>query len=324
MFLIFKFTKHILPLPRNVVFVYEKLKPQSFELQVIRTPLQALLIHIRITINKVKIMSKTNLEIDMQYVDIANNKHLENEKYSAKEIADFQRNRSYAYFEREEKLNGFLSQQFPTIANPAPLGLCAFALTTFVLSMMNAGAIVDVRAPSQGVVLGLALFYGGLVQLLAGMWEFKTGNTLGALLFSSYGGFWMSFAVLFIDSFGFLAHYGTNEQALNNDLGIYLLAWAFFTIIAFLAAHRTTIALTSLLFVLFWAFLMLSIGRFNGNNVHYQKAGGIFGIIAAAIAWYCAIAGVLTKKNSLFTLPVGEMDTIYKKLGWLSEENITK
>ena len=109
-------------------------------------------------------------------------------------------NPTYKYFQTEEKLHGFLSQQFPTIANPAPLGLCAFALTTFVLSMYNTGAIVSLRSTSHGVVLGLALFYGGLCQLLAGMWEFRTGNTFGALAFSSYGGFWMSFAALFINA----------------------------------------------------------------------------------------------------------------------------
>jgi len=82
-----------------------------------------------------------------------------------------------------------LGQQFPSIANPAPMGLAGFALTTFVLSMHNAGAGVDVTAPN-GVVLGLALFYGGIVQFAAGMWEMRTGNTFGAVAFASYGGFW--------------------------------------------------------------------------------------------------------------------------------------
>jgi len=169
--------------------------------------------------------------------------------------------------------------------------------------------------------MGLAMFYGGMVQLLAGMWEFKTGNTFGALLFSSYGGFWMSFAALFVDAFGFLDGYaGQNPADLNNALGIYLLAWAFFSGIMTLAVHRTTIVLMLLLWLVFMTFLMLSIGKFNDNNVYFQRAGGIFGILAAALAWYAAMAAVLTKKTSLFTLPVGELDPIYRRMGWLKEE----
>src|SRR5262245_54474865 len=78
----------------------------------------------------------------------------------------------------------------PVIANPAPLGLAAFALTTFVLSMFNAGLL---GAGGEPIVFGLALAYGGLAQLLAGMWEFRTGNTFGAVAFTSYGAFWLSF-----------------------------------------------------------------------------------------------------------------------------------
>src|SRR4051812_49511812 len=78
----------------------------------------------------------------------------------------------------------------PSIGDPAPLGLAAFALTTFVLSMFNSGLVSEKGVP---VVLGLALAYGGLAQLLAGMWEFRTGNTFGAVAFTSYGAFWLSF-----------------------------------------------------------------------------------------------------------------------------------
>ena len=79
------------------------------------------------------------------------------------------------------------------IADPGPLGLAAFALTTFVLSMFNADLVSKGGEP---VVLGLALAYGGLAQLLAGMWEFRTGNTFGAVAFTSFGAFWLSFFVL--------------------------------------------------------------------------------------------------------------------------------
>ena len=117
------------------------------------------------------------------------------------------------------------------------------------------------------------------------MWEFKTGNTLGALAFSSYGGFWMSFAALEINAFGFLNAY-TNPTDLNNDLGIYLLSWAIFSLLMTIASHRTTFLLFFLFFFVFMTFLMLSIGKFTGGNLNCQEAGGAFGIIAAALAWY--------------------------------------
>jgi uncharacterized protein len=233
-------------------------------------------------------------------------------------------NPTYRYFEKEEKLHGFLSQQFPTIANPAPLGLCAFALTTFVLSMYNTGALVRLEVKSHGVVMGLALFYGGLCQLLAGMWEFRTGNTFGALAFSSYGGFWMSFGALFINAFGFLTPYfapGAPIQDLHDCLGIYLMAWGIFSLLMCIASHRTTLVLFVLFFMVFLTFLFLAIAQFRGGDLFVQRAGGICGIIAATIAWYAAYAGLLTKKNSLFTLPVWEMDPIWKHYGFLKEED---
>ena len=87
-------------------------------------------------------------------------------------------------------------------ANPAPLGLCGFALTTFVLSSINAGWF---PAGATTIIIGLALFYGGLAQLLAGMWEFKAGNTFGATAFTSYGAFWLSLGVVFVPGSGILA-----------------------------------------------------------------------------------------------------------------------
>ena len=120
------------------------------------------------------------------------------------------------------------------------------------------------------------------------MWEFKTGNTFGALAFSSYGGFWMSFACLEINAFGFLNAY-TNPVDLNNDLGIYLLSWAIFSLLMTIASHRTTFLLFFLFFFVFLTFIMLSIGKFTGGNLLCQKAGGVFGIIAATLAWYAIV-----------------------------------
>src|SRR5215471_18432002 len=90
----------------------------------------------------------------------------------------------------------------PAVANPAPLGLSAFALTTFVLSSSNAGFLFSKSAIATGFIAGLALFYGGIVQLIAGIQEFRQGNTFGATAFCSYGGFWMSFAFIVLPIFG--------------------------------------------------------------------------------------------------------------------------
>src|SRR5438067_3397694 len=107
------------------------------------------------------------------------------------------------------------------IADPGPLGLAAFALTTFVLSMFNADLMGKGGEP---VVLGLALAYGGIAQLLAGMWEFRTGNTFGAVAFSSFGAFWLSFWALNVF---FAAKIPPAD--LGHAVGLYLWAWAIFT-----------------------------------------------------------------------------------------------
>ncbi|ORX50835.1 hypothetical protein DM01DRAFT_1337437 [Hesseltinella vesiculosa] len=192
------------------------------------------------------------------------------------------------------------------IANPGPLGLSAFALTTFVLSLHNAGAGVAATAP-HGVVTGLAVFYGGLVQLLAGMWEFRTGNTFGATAFSSYGGFWMSFAAIFIPGFNIVPSYNGDTATLNQSLGFYLLGWTILTGIFLIASHRSSIGLVSLFFFLFITFILLTAGKFN-NNITAQVAGGAFGVVTAFIAWYNALSGLLTRESSHFLLPVGRLN----------------
>lgn len=179
------------------------------------------------------------------------------------------------------------------IANPGPLGLSGFALTTLILSLVNAGLI---GGGNVAIVLGLALFYGGLAQLLAGMWEFRSGNTFGATAFSSYGAFWLSFAALFVPGLG--------NSALKLDdtgLGWYLLGWAIVTGILTIASFRTNGA-TALVFVLlFITFLLLAIGALGGG-ANITKIGGYVGIITAIAAWYAALAGVLASVK--INLPV--------------------
>ncbi len=175
----------------------------------------------------------------------------------------------------------------PATANPAPLGLCAFALTTFVLSAANAKLFTGAE-----VVIGLALFYGGLAQLLAGMWEFKTGNTFGATAFSSYGAFWLAVAV------SLQLKLIPSETA----FGVFLLGWTIFTGLMLLACLKTNLALISVFALLFVTFLLLTIGALGGGTT---QLGGYFGLATALAAWYTALAGLLSSMPSAFMLPIG-------------------
>jgi len=185
-------------------------------------------------------------------------------------------------------------------ANPAPLGLFSFASTTLILSLFNVGAR-GITAPN--LVVGMAVGVGGLVQLLAGMWEFAAGNTFGATAFSSFGGFWLSFALIFWPSSGILAAYADNADELHNTLGIYLLTWFTFTFIMFLATHKASLGLSSVFFFLWITFLLLGVSELTGNAT-ITKAGGAFGIITAMCAYYTGAAGLYTEETSYITLPL--------------------
>jgi succinate-acetate transporter protein len=181
-------------------------------------------------------------------------------------------------------------------ADPGPLGLAAFALTTFVLSMYNAELV---SRTSEGVVLGLALAYGGIAQLLAGMWEFRTGNTFGAVAFSSYGAFWISFFVLV----QFVAPGVKDATALDHGIGLYLWAWGIFTTYMFVASLRTTAAISLVFALLAATFIVLGIGN-SGTNNSIVKAGGYIGIATAIAAWYASFAAVTNSTFGRTIMPV--------------------
>jgi len=192
-------------------------------------------------------------------------------------------------------------------ANPAPLGLSAFALTTFVLSLINVNTR-NIGHPN--IVVALAYGYGGLVQLLAGMWEMAVGNTFGATALSSYGGFWLSFAIILTPG-GFQIQSGLQEfgeDVFLNSFGLYLMGWFIFTFLLLICTLRSTVAFFFLFFTLDMAFLMLGIGYLQHNGVEPQGdcivAGGAFGLLAAFTAWYNALAGIADSSNSFFVIPV--------------------
>jgi succinate-acetate transporter protein len=165
-------------------------------------------------------------------------------------------------------------------ADPGPLGLAGFALTTFVLSMFNSELVSSTGEPA---VLGLALAYGGIAQLLAGMWEFRTGNTFGAVAFSSFGAFWISFFVLVTFNVADIP---------EADAGH-----------AIVASLRTTGAVALVFFLLAITFILLGIGN-SGGNEDIVKWGGYVGIATAIAAWYASFAAVTNSTFGRTVLPV--------------------
>jgi len=208
--------------------------------------------------------------------------------------------------DRQALLQAVAPTQFRKIANPAPLGLFSFASTTLILSLVNVQTD-GVAVPN--IVIGMAIFVGGLAQLLAGMWEFATGNTFGATAFSSYGGFWLAYATIFIPGSGILDAYTAKPETaaqLGNAVGFFLAVWFIFTFIMFLGTLRSTIALASLFFFLDITFFFLMLGQFVTNTT-IPKVGGGFGILTAFIAYYCGAANLITVETNGWTLPLGNL-----------------
>ena len=187
------------------------------------------------------------------------------------------------------------------IADPGPLGLAAFALTTFVLSLFNAGIAPEALEP---IVLPLALFYGGLAQFVAGLWEFRKANTFGATAFCSYGAFWLAFAayVKFIEPE--LMATGVTETEVKTATGIFLVGWALFTLYMLVASLRTTGALVAVFATLFLTFLLLAVGDLTGVDA-IATVGGIVGLVSALCAWYASAAIVTNSTWGRTVLPVG-------------------
>ena len=191
-----------------------------------------------------------------------------------------------------------------TPADPGPLGLAAFALTTFILSMINANLVGGGVVTASGVVIGVALAYGGIAQFAAGLWEFRTGNTFGATAFCSYGAFWISFYILL--------HVGAPvipKGELFSSVGLYLWAWGIFTAYMFVASLRTTGAVALVFLLLAITFIVLGIGNsaLSGGTALTNgtvKLGGYLGIATAIAAWYASFAGVTNATFGRVVLPV--------------------
>ena len=181
----------------------------------------------------------------------------------------------------------------PPAADPAPLGLAAFALTTFLLSAANAGLM---KNASGGAWLGYAFAYGGFIQLLAGMWEFRNRNVFGATAFSTYGGFWIGL--------GLWAKFIPAAVA-GKDVAWILLAFAIFNTYMLIWSTQINMAVFGVFLTLELTEIVLFIGGFAGN-ASIGKVGGWIGIITALVAWYTSAAGVGVGVTGKQILPVGK------------------
>jgi uncharacterized protein len=192
---------------------------------------------------------------------------------------------------------------FTPVADPAPLGLAAFALTTFLLSGHGASFIPD------AIWVGAALFYGGLAQLLAGMWEFRNRNVFGATAFSTYGGFWLAlgaFTVLQTSSPGFAGLLKGPDA--DNSLAWFLIAFAIFNTYMMLWATRVSMAVLGVFVALEVAEILLAFGYLrlaHGMSPYWLHVGGWAGIVTAGVAWYTSAAGVVNGMSARAVLPVG-------------------
>lgn len=190
-----------------------------------------------------------------------------------------------------------MSHENNAIAEPGPLGLAGFALTTFVLSTVNAKLVPDTVAAT---FLTLGLFYGGLAQLLAGMWEFRKNNTFGATAFTSYGAFWLALASMVLLEHLKIIDFGA---ARNIAIGLFLVAWTVFTFYMWIGSFKINNALVIIFTTLVITFILLDLAEFK--IISSSVPGGLMGLVCAAAAWYTSAAGIINNTWGRTVLPVG-------------------
>ncbi|KAF9259001.1 Gpr1 family protein [Marasmius fiardii PR-910] len=197
----------------------------------------------------------------------------------------------------------FSYARYPTtIANPGPMGLFSIGASAFILSMYNLHTR-EVFTPN--VIVGMALWGGGITEFMAAMWEFPRGNTFGATAYACYGAFWLSYGTIFIPGAGIQAAFATEEE-FHNAVGVYLMTWFFITLF-FLAAvlSKRNIAFTILLMLLTVAFLLLAIAEFNPDPA-IRKAGGVFQCCTALAALYIGVSELYSAEPvPLMKIPQG-------------------
>ena len=184
------------------------------------------------------------------------------------------------------------------IADPAPLGLAAFAATTFLLSAANAGWMTKATGDAW---LGYALAYGGFGQLLAGMWEFRNRNVFGATAFSTYGGFWIGLGLWAL----LVAPKAASPAAANHDIAWILLTFAIINTYLLILSTQVNMAVFLVFLTLEITEIILFIGFFAAN-ANIVKVGGYVGVLTALVAWYASAAGVINGMRGTPVVPVGK------------------
>ncbi len=187
---------------------------------------------------------------------------------------------------------GFMTNE--RIANPGPLGLMGFGMTTILLNIHNAGFF-----PVVSVIMSMGIFYGGIAQVIAGIFEFKKGNTFGATAFTSYGFFWITLVGIWL-----LPVMGLSEPTTPLFLGVFLALWGIFTFFMFIGTLKANRALQFVFLSLTILFALLAIGNITGNAL-ILKIAGFEGIICGASAFYLAMAEVLNEMYGRTILPIG-------------------
>lgn len=181
-------------------------------------------------------------------------------------------------------------------ANPAPLGLMGFGMTTILLNIHNAGFF-----PLDAMILSMGIFYGGMAQVIAGIMEFKKNNTFGTTAFTSYGFFWLALVALNI-----LPATGLTEAAGSLSMAAFLFMWGLFTFFMFIATLRISKALQVVFGSLTVLFFLLAIGNFTGSTMILTIAG-YEGIICGFTAIYAAMAQVINETYGKTVLPMGDV-----------------
>ncbi|MBM3114748.1 acetate uptake transporter [Jeongeupia naejangsanensis] len=187
-----------------------------------------------------------------------------------------------------------LVQTKDTTANPAPLGLLGFGMTTVLLNVHNVGWI-----PLGSMILAMGLFYGGLAQVIAGVMEWKKGNTFGTVAFTSYGMFWLSLVALLV-----MPKLGWVEAQNADGMGAYMLMWGLFTLCLFVGTLRASLASRVVFGTLTILFFLLAAAEFTGS-VALTRCAGVVGLVCGASAFYTAIAEVLNETYGRTVLPLG-------------------
>jgi succinate-acetate transporter protein len=192
------------------------------------------------------------------------------------------------------------------VASPAPLGLSILAFTTAILGCFYAGFIIPFEGTGVRPGLAAVLLIGGIIMVLAGMWEYRKNYMVTATIFTSYGGFLAALGLTFMPNLGILSSLSAGGS-LHYLIGLFFLCWTIFTGVLFLGALRTNVSLTASTVVLFVAYLFLTIGQLASNNVILLNIGGWFAIACAIVAWIAAAASIVSTSSAqgAFRLPLG-------------------